>query len=204
MTILRSNGKTEDIIKDEPVTILEISKIINGLVEPVFIGEFWVFTCKNGQRLKRDLNEKASNILNFDIYGDVVLAKDTELTPSFFIPPDVMKEIKSISDNLVNNLVTQNGDDDSGDLPKIDDEKVLNSIMNEAYKRIMGTPFDDLMKNFIIFDDGIKKVTINTNYNDRIDAVNKLLDFFIEQEDYNKCKQLQIFKDKLIKFYEEF
>lgn len=199
MTIINLDGRVEEIQKEGPYTIAEISNILDGIVIPLFFGEFWIFYLKTAESDPALLNKKASDILRMNIYGNVILAKDTELTPSFFFPPEIQKDIKEIASKMASNMME---DETFRNELEINEEEVKSKIMNEAYDIITTKSFSSLMKDFVIYNDGIKKVYINANYEDRIEVINIMLNYFTEKEEYDKCIEINKFKNKLNKFYE--
>lgn len=206
-TILRTNGKREEYTcKDNHITIAEISTIVNGLVEPLFIGEFWFFLCKNALRLKRDLNNQASEILGMEVWGDAIIAKDTELSPTFFFPEQVIKEIKVMSAQMAKKIIKDNPEISESKVT--DEEKIeaTNHLMHEGYKNLIesGKSFQLLMKNFEIYNDGVNVINVPPVLEARIDATNILIDYFTKNEEYDKCAKLIELKNKIIDFYKDF
>jgi len=233
-TIIKSDGTT---YKYEPlnksfITISEISKIINGLVEPLFAGEFWFFVCKNAKRLKREKNKQVSELLNIEIFGDVVVALDVELSPSFFVPKDFLDEKikklgKDIDNESFNNiekyLIDEEnedyGDEDYGD--EYEDNEIKSSkkdkedktgqaeidqIMIMSYENLFekGKSFTEIIKNFELYNDGEHIIDVHPNKDERIKFIENMLEYFLKLEEYEKCSKINKFKDELINFYKDF
>ena len=206
-TILRAIGNQEQYdAATEHITIQEISRLVNGLIEPTFIGEYWFFSCKNAQRLKRDFNEPASQLLGLEIFGDVVIAKDTELSPSFFFPPGVVDEIRAMGKNVAKKIIQENPELVEENLTEEQKEEAMEVMMEEGYKNLLRTPrsFMTIMKNFEIYNDGKQLIKIPPIKEERIKALDTLIDYFTKKEKYEKCADLIKFKEKMIEFYEEF
>jgi len=219
-TILKTDGTKVMVLPvGEVFTLKEISTIIDGIVEPIFIGDYWIFHAKNGNFLDRGANNTASVMVGFEIFGPIILAKDDELSPSFFIPPDVIREIKNVGKQLTNKQPPAPPDfpgeqqpeqpepSEGGD--KLSDEEkkeAMGRLLNEGYRMLIqsGKPFESLMQNFELFNDGVQKITVPANRERRIGAITKIIDYFTELEEYEKCAELVKFKNKVDDYYDNY
>ena len=206
-TILWVSGKTE---KFEPpndiLSIAEISRIVNGLVEPLFVGEYWFFTCKNGLRLKRDFNGRASELLGVEIFGDVLIAKDNELSPTFFFPPEVIREIQAMGANLAQKMIRENPELAESKVSEEEKEVAIDKMMESGYNSLIkkGKTFAQLMKHFELYNDGIQSVNIAPVKEESLKAMDTMITYFTEKEDYEKCADLAKFREQMVEYYESF
>jgi hypothetical protein len=211
-TLLKINGEKEELFPtDETFQLKEISQIIDGIVEPIFIGEYWLFYCRNGKVLDRPLNNIASDMIGLPVYGNVVIANDSELTKSFFVPPDLIEEIRRMNFQLMQQPLTDNKLGDITD--PISEEQLqeqlqeeVKELIQEGYKKLIesGKSFDELMLNFELFNNGIQKIVVPPDKERRLKAVQKMIDYFTEHEEYEKCLKLQSFKQKMINYYDNY
>ena len=206
-TIIRTDGSKE---KYSPVgdyiTIAEISMLINGMVEPIFIGEFWFFLCKNALRLKRDMNPIASEILGMEVWGDAVIASDDELSPTFFFPKELVKEIKAMGAHISKKIINENPALAEDAVPEEQKEAAKEIMMRSGYKKLLKSDkdFNSVMKNFEIYNDGKQIINIPPVKEERYKAVDILINYFSDKEEYEKCSELVNFKKEMDKFYKEF
>jgi hypothetical protein len=229
--IISSTGVVTEVAPDPQIgyfTMKTIYNFLKALVEPVFIGTKWMFHCKTGLSLGYQINKQASEIAGFLVYGDVLIADDFELSPTFFIPEDLKKEIKeeivkfyknfekSYQNELSQNIKQKRSKRDILSLLKEDGETIneftqsLNrketiteKIMSSLYKYLFGSKksFKQLMKNFILKIDNTE-FAIEDSLEYRKKIFNTLLQFYINKEDYEKCEKIKKYIENLNKYYE--
>lgn len=189
-------------------TIQEISEYLDGLVEPTFIGNNWVFVNKNGIQLRLPYNQYASAIMGFNIYGLCLIVPQEELPCQFFLNDknnelldkqdiDELFEytepnyyIKNINYNEFDN--NENKEDLYTKFQNDEIEKnKLDILYYSAYKNLIEkhVPFNKLIKKFIIFDDGINIIDVPTTES-QIKILDKMITYFSEKEEYEKCIEI--------------
>jgi len=217
-TIIKANGEKENFEK-EIITIVDISKLINGIVEPILANDSWVFICKNGKKLKRDYNKTISEMIDFKVYGDVVVAKDDELSCSFYFPETMVDELLQESINNEEYDDDENTEDDKEEdlilktAQKIKDaeekeKQAREFIIQNAYKWLFITDltFEEIMQNFCVHQeekigtDKIERCYID-NKEDRFTLIDGMLEYYIKEEEYEKCSEILNFKNKMIEYY---
>ena len=82
-----------------------------------------------------------------------------------------------------------------GNLPKHD----INYLMNASFE-ILTEDFDKTLNDFIVFEDGDNVVQIPKGTGRRSSAIDKIINYFITLEEYEKCAILKNLKDKIIEF----
>lgn len=202
-TLLKTDGTKEAIMPmSEVFSLREISLILNGIIEPIFIGEYWLFYCKNGKGLNLPLNQPATNMIGMEVYGSIIIASDSELSPTFLIPPEIVHEIKAVGQRIMDKQQPVAEED----IPEELKEQALDSIMESGYKFLIseGREFDSIMTNFELYNDGIDKIVIGPDKVKRIGAIDKLINHFSEKEDYEKCANLTKFKNKVVNYYNNY
>ena len=68
-------------------------------------------------------------------------------------------------------------------------------LLEEAYASIMNPKFD--LQNFIVYDDERLSIKIN-EIDQKIKLLDRLINYFSEKEEYEKCSLLLQFKNNLI------
>lgn len=195
--LIKSNSTYSKIDTDGPLHINQISTMLQGIVNPFFVGLTWVFVNANGQRMLLPYNKKMSEEFGIDIFGDVVIANPNELTPEFFCSKELVEFMKNMVQSkmikesevvldpgqMLNNQESTPTDDEL-------DKQWLNIFSNNAYNRIMScNTIQEFTKDFIIYKDNERIIQIpETDKLKRIEVLNKIIDHFAETEEYEKCK----------------
>lgn len=194
--IIRVNGTREEIwpLNDEKFTLIELSNILNSVVEPLFFNEWWIFKSRNIFHL--DINGEATRILGFPIYGDVIFIMSDMLSDTFFFPKEI---ISSMVDELKQQAGLESYDDTVNPKEPLDDESV-NLIMQKIYSVLFESnkTYDQLLSSYK--DGQGVDLILNGNKKESLDNLNKLLQYFINIEDYEKCKNIK----ELYKYLEDF
>ena len=186
--------------KNKLFTLIEISKFLEGIVEPSFIGNNWVFVNKNGLLMRKKFNLTASEMMGFEIFGSCMLISNEELPCQFFMIgeefdendpndefyPDDYHEDEEI-DNLDNKLMNEKVKQPT----KEEEEAAIDYLYSEAYKNLIDSniPFEELMKNFIIYKDELSTITPNT-VEDRVLMLKNMIEHYIKKEQYEKCTKI--------------
>lgn len=223
--LINPEGKIISILPDPDIgyiTMKTIYGFLKSIVEPIFIDTKWMFVCKKGKKLNYKLNDTASKIAGYDIYGDVIIADDFELSKTFFIPEDLKEEIIRSIDNLQkqylknqkNEILQQKQMKEGKSIENeeknefIDHltEKQINEeiIMRNTYNSLFNIDlsFKKIMKDFSIYIEETDEVFLIDNvFEDRFKILNKLLDYYIGLEEYEKCINIKKFIEKMKKFY---
>jgi hypothetical protein len=157
-------------------------------------------------RLKRDFNGRASELLGVEIFGDVLIAKDNELSPTFFFPPEVIREIQSMGANLAQKMIRENPELAESKVSEEEKEVAIDTMMQSGYNSLIkkGKTFQQLMKHFELYNDGTQSVTIAPIKEERLKAMDTMIIYFTEKEDYEKCSELAKFKEQMVEYYESF
>jgi hypothetical protein len=199
------NGKT--------FTIYEISKYLDGLVEPAFIGNNWVFINKNGSLLKMQYNEYASKMMGFDIYGLCLIVPQEELPCQFFLADDEYENDEYENDNYESNESNaeyketkhQQNESDymlNDDIEAMDnvlskiyqkeqEVKKLKIFYEQAYKNLISSnkSYYDLLQNFIVYENENNVFDCPTKES-KTQILQNMITFFINIEEYEKCTDL--------------
>lgn len=189
--LIYPDEKTFDMLPENGLTfsIYEISHLLNGVIEVAFVGNNWIFSNKVGNQLGLSYNKKCSEIFNYPIYGICMLVPMEELPAQFFIP----KEPPPYMDKLIK-LINEENDYEENDYDKKSEisEDVLIEYWNIAYETLFNKnkTFDDIEKDFIVYEKGKEIVKIPNENTKRIDFLNSMISFFQEYEEYEKCSQI--------------
>jgi len=210
-------NKKHEPINGKTFTIYEISKYLDGLVEPAFIGNNWVFMNKNGLLLKMQYNEYASKMMGFDIYGLCLIIPQEELPCQFFLADDEYENENENEDEYKDNKYqndteykeTKHQQNESDYMPNDDIESVdnilskiyqkeketkkLKFLYEQAYKNLILSKksyYDLLNKNnFIIYENESNVFDCPTKES-KIQMLQDMITFFINTEEYEKCIEL--------------
>lgn len=82
----------------------------------------------------------------------------------------------------------------------------LEKLPRHSKSYLMNASYDSLVRNmqrtleiFIIFEDGDTVIEVPAGKGHRSIAIDKIIDYFIEIEDYEKCAVLRDLKEQIIK-----
>lgn len=221
--LIKVNGKVINIKpKKDKFLLNEINDLIGSYVHPMFNYDNWIFINNYTPLDDINYNKKASKKLNVDIWGDCLIINNDELLPTFLISEDFFKIIDTIMfkyieefnkffQDLDEELIEDEENEDDDDIVNLieiehignemNDELVQQKkvafLMEEAYKNLidLNISFKDINKHFIIYRSNVKSIEINNNLKERVSFLHKLSDFFINKEEYEKCKKINILKN---------
>ena len=194
------NGKT--------FSLKEISEMIGGIVEPTFLNGWWIFMDRFSEKKECELNKKVTEILGVPIYGTCVFSEQKYLPKEFFFPEEVINEmIKNIYDEIINQYYTSMNDLNNSSMKNIENDEVLDKInqesiedsseyaeiMEKAYTKLIEerSSYDELLDNFVIYESPLNTIVVPDDKKERLVVIDKIIDYFIKQEEYRKCQKLQ-------------
>lgn len=221
--LIKVNG---DIIEVKPkkdkFTLKEINEMIGEYVYPFFNYEHWIFINNFIKPTTKNHNKEASELLQFHISGDCLVAVESELLPIFLISQDFFTIIEDVMGKYIDELNKifdimdedmeddDEDEDDEGDLIMKDDETVdkteiqkqrFEYLMEESYKNLieLNISFKDILKRFIIFRSATKFIEIDNDKSKYLEYIDSMLKFYIDKEEYEKCKKINVLKDYIEK-----
>lgn len=211
--LIKMDGtKSQVEIEGEHLSITQISKILECVIEPLFFGDVWAFSERFiGQVAGR--NETVSEAFASDLYGDVILASDSELSPSFFFPPEIKKDIQEMSRNMYEQQKAKGSEEetqpeteeslaakqeDAEKKIKMNQDKIL-ALLEEGYNVMVasGKTFEELVTELQIFQVPGQDGALLEGVNGRIHYLNGMIEHFTKKEEYEKCVYLTDFKTYL-------
>ena len=202
-TLIKMDGsKTKVEFEGEFLSISQISKILNCVIEPLFFGDVWAFSERFvGQQYGK--NESVSKAFSADLYGDVILAADDELSPTFFFPPELKKDIQDMSRSIyeaqkakieeIPESSTEDQIEQAEDKIQVAQEKIL-KLLEKGYDVMSGSgkSFKELTDDLDIFqipgqDSKLEGATPRIHY------LKGMIEHFTKKEEYEKCAWLADF-----------
>lgn len=186
------NEKVEIKPKSHRFHLKEISEYIDGLVEPLFVGKWWLFKSRTRKGLKK--NSELSEKMNIPIYGNCLLIDEDLLEPYFFFPEElILATAKEIAEKKLSELHIDPLKDENEEMGVIDTVKEAESkrfIYNDTYDAIFsGKNITSILREISIYDDGYRRFNIAPSK--QLEFLYDFLDFFIEKEEYEKCEKIK-------------
>jgi hypothetical protein len=192
----------------------ELNEHVDGWIEPFKIGPIWVMYREKAKENGEPLNQLASFFFDVAMHGTVIVVPPQQLPLEWELMED--KDYRYSSDQI-----------DSGFLSALHQALVLNrfidkpeadtltSFMKEEWSYQPSDETSDNEKDFFrkVYDTIIKQnlkkedtvlfedddVIVKTETNeDRIKALQQMIDYFVEEEEYEKCAKLLQVKEKIV------
>lgn len=225
--LIKVNGDIIEVKpKKDKFTLKEINEMIGEYVYPFFNYEHWVFINNFIKPTTKNHNKEASDLLQIHISGDCLVAVESELLPIFLISHDFFTIIEDVMGKYIDELnkifdIMDEEEMEDGDEDEDNDEirdliikeksveeddreiqrKRYEYLMEETYKNLieLNISFKDILKRFIIFRSNIKYIEIENDKEKRIELIDSLLKYYINKEEYEKCKKIGVLKDYIEK-----
>lgn len=189
--LVRSDG-TRKVI-EKIVSIKTITDMLNGVVEPLAIGEWWVFKLRD---IRTDLNNDVSKLLNIPIYGHCILAKETELPVYFFYPKEWIKKVEN--DDYFQNVLNKN-DNIPYNIKENDydiDEYALIDMYNSLFPDDKIIDYEKLDKEI---SNELKKNPDYLKYSKiQVEILDMMIKLFSDEEEYEKCNNIYNLKKYIL------
>jgi len=192
----------------------ELNEHVDGWIEPFKIGPIWVMYREKAKENGEPLNQLASFFFDVAMHGTVIVVPPQQLPLEWELMEDT--DYRYSSDQI-----------DSGFLSALHQALVLNrfidkpeadtltSFMKEEWSYQPSDETSDNEKDFFrkVYDTIIKQnlkkedtvlfedddVIVKTETNeDRIKALQQMIDYFVEEEEYEKCAKLLQVKEKIV------
>lgn len=182
--ILRPDGRKEEISpKNGKFSLYEISELLNGLIEPHFVGDYWVFINKTAFRKGLPYNEAATALFNYPISGSCMIIKEVELPAQFF---------------LTNNTPPK----DNTEKNKEDKERELQEFFDKTYDLIFKKKRTNVQitKKFIILN-GNDVLDITKDTTKQFIVLDKLMEYYMGKEEYERCAAIKSLLNHIRKNY---
>lgn len=192
----------------------ELNDHVEGWIEPTKIGPIWVMYKEKSKEDGEPLNQVASFFFDVAMYGTVLV-----------VPPQQMPAEWDIMDSSDHRYSADQVD--SGFLSALQQALVYNRVIgSKSEEELRGfakeewtyQPTDDVddntkdffkkaydsivsmnltKENSILFEDD--EIIVRTPSNtDRIKTIQQMIDFFVEEEEYEKCAKLLEVKEKIV------
>jgi hypothetical protein len=184
----------------------ELNNHVGDFINPLKIGPVWVMSGEGGKMLGAEYNEIASFFFGSPFYGDVIVVPPQQLPADWDImdPSDYKYTVEeldggvllSLQTALVHNRVFGSIDgpytakEEWTFTPPKNDE--IDEGTRKFYRRVYDyiTENPDMFKKNIILQDEEVVVKIDTP-DDRKVVLQQMLDYFVYQEEYEKCALLK-------------
>jgi len=214
-----TNMVTDVLLEGEPMSAIDIGEILDKPFVPIFSNGVWFFIDAEyhnnpDKKYKFLYNYKASEVANFDIYGNCVIAESMSITKEFFINEDVLKAIDKLSVDAKMSMVKQENFElkireyiqaDSVtvefDIDELEGDNA-NQIYYDSIELIFGLGkrnIDSKLIGFLVYIDNRNRGHVISDVLDRIIYLDKLYRWIIEKDIFHeKVDQIISLKDELI------
>jgi hypothetical protein len=191
----------------------ELNDHVDGWIEPLKIGPIWVMYREKAKENGEPLNQLASFFFDVAMHGTVMVVPPQQMPPEWELMED--PDYRYSSDQV-----------DSGFLSALHQALVLNrfidkptadelaSFMKEEWSYQPSNEIGDDEKDFFrkVYDTLVKQnlkkedtvlfedddIIVKTASNEeRIKALQQMIDYFVEEEEYEKCAKLLEVKEKI-------
>lgn len=187
--ILKSDGRKEEIRpRDGHFTLLEISNLLDGLIVPHFVGEYWLFINVTGFKQGLSFNEPASALFNYPIAGSCFIALVDELPPQFFLSD---KNETNIEDGPSTIERRNSPIENSSNKEESKSDKHY-ELCAQTYNKIFSKnrTNKNIKKRFLIITKNNETKDISNNISSQIEILNTLLNTFLHNEEYERCQRI--------------
>jgi hypothetical protein len=199
--------------KGQQFSLEELNEQVDGWIEPLKIGPLWIMYREKAKEEGEEMNQIASFFFDVAIYGTVMVVSPQEMPTEW----DLLDESENswTADQI-----------ESGFLTALQSALIYNRLMNSKIKDTSpiskeewsfkpSDEVDDSLKDFfrksydlivahkdkpdatLLFEDDT--VIVRTaNKTDHIKALDQMINYFIEEEEYEKCAQLQKIKQSVV------
>lgn len=194
MILVNTDG-TRVNITQKIESIKTISELLNGIIEPIALGEWWVFKLRD---IRTDLNNDITKIINIPTYGPCILAKEDELPKYFFYPKEWFK--KKENDDIYEDVLNKKSDSLYNIKEDDDTNDIELSALNDLYYNLF--PVDKNVDYKLLDKEINKKLKKDPEYLSastyQIEMMDKMLEVFIEEEEYEKCNNIYNLKKYIL------
>jgi hypothetical protein len=201
--------------KNEKFGIDDLNEIVDGWIEPVKIGPLWIMY-KEGSK-EEPVNEIASMVFNMHLHGKVLVVPVQQLPTEWdLMEPEDFKYSSEEVDcgfllSLQHILIQKKLMEESGafyspdgtaifDLVDGKEEWMYDPNLNETdeptkeflksiYEYVVNSKADKLKEGVLFEDEGL--IVRVQNIKDLTIAIGQMIDMYVEEEEYEKCAQLQ-------------
>jgi hypothetical protein len=191
----------------------ELNDHVDGWIEPLKIGPIWIMYREEAKENGEPLNQIASLFFDVAMHGTVIVVPPQQMPPEWELMENA--DYRYSSDQV-----------DSGFLSALHQALVLNrfidkptaeeinDFMKEEWQYQPSENIEDEDKDFfrkiynIIIEQNLKKddtvlfeddsiIVKTTRNDDRVKTIQQMIDYFVEEEEYEKCARLLEVKEKL-------
>jgi hypothetical protein len=196
-------------------TLDELNTQVNGFIEPLKIGPVWVMYSEEAKTNNEPLNKVASYFFDIAMYGTVIVVPPHHLPTDWDLmePEDYRYTaedidsgfLMSLQQALMHKRVFGESSSNSNERlferlkakeewtykPQSDDSELDKNTIDfyeQVYEYISSNP-DMIKKNILLSDDEIV-VKIDSD-EDKILMINQMIEYYISEEQYEKCSLLK-------------
>lgn len=194
----------------EYFTLDELNSHVEGWIEPMKVGPFWLMYKENSKESGKEYNQVASFFFDVPIYGTILIVPpqqmpiEWELTDpnDFRYTPDQIDAgfLTSLQNSLMmyRNFNTQV---EKEILPKEEwsykPTGEIDENTAEFFKKVYQTIIDQKSVDQILYEDE-ETIVRTDNIKDKITTLQLMIDYFVQEEEYEKCAALRNYVNELI------
>ena len=209
---------TDAIVKtvkpaSQQFNLTELNDHVNGWIEPIKIGPIWVMYQENAKENSEPLNKLASFFFDVAMYGTVMVVPPQQMPPEWEIMED--PDYKYTADQvdtgflttlqqaiLLNRSVNKYASNESDFFVKEEwsyqpSEEICEED-KDFFKKVYNVLIEQNLKkeDTVLFEDD--EIVVKTaNNEDRIKTIQQMINYFVEEEEYEKCAKLIEVKEKI-------
>lgn len=191
----------------------DLNKIVDGFIEPLKLGPVWIMYDEKAKENGAALNEIASFFFNVALYGTVLIVPPQQLPLDWDLMEDSDRKysaedidagfLLSLQTALIQqrvfggltdmeNLMDKfpSGQEEWFYSPPVEDtlDESTQDFYRQVYDYITMNP--DKFKKDILLEDRNTLVRVR-NIEERKKVINQMIDYFVQEEEYEKCALLK-------------
>ena len=195
-------------------SLKELNDHVEGWIEPLKIGPIWVMYREKAKEDGEKLNQLATFFFDVPMYGTVMVVPPQQMPEEW----DLMEEhdhryssdqidsgfLSALHQALVlNRFIDKPTADELTSFMKEEWSYLPSNEVGEEEKEFFRKNYDTLINPNLNKDDTVlfedDDIIVKTSNNeDRIKTLQQMIDFFVEEEEYEKCAKLLQVKEKLM------
>lgn len=196
---------------NEQFTLDELNAHVEGWIEPLKVGPFWLMYKENKNPSKEEFNQVASFFFDVPIYGTLLIVPPVQMPGEWELTED--EDFRYTADQIDAGFLTSlqnalymyrnlNTEVEKTITPKEEwlykpvtqlDEKTV-----DFFKKVYTTIIEQKNTDILLYEDE-ETILRTENLDDKIKTLQLMIDLFVEEEEYEKCVALRNYMNELNK-----
>ena len=191
-------------------TLDELNSQVDGWIEPLKVGLFWVMYRENAKQNEEPFNQLASFFFDVALYGTVLIVPPQQMPEEWELMED--SDYRYTADQIdagfltaLQNALVMYRSLSAQIVPDItpNEEWVYTPVDDvdentaKFFKASYETIIEQKNKNEVLYDDGVAILKTKT-VSDKVKTLQLMMSYFVEQEEYEKCASLRNYIDDIV------